>query len=199
MANISEHELARRTGIKQPIIHRLLSGENTNPKLSTLKPLADYFMISIGELIGEADIAQSWSGFTASKHKGWREVPLIEDWNQISLPSQKKAATKGIVVDCSLSPEAFSLFARDESMEPLFPKGSIIIIEPTIIPENGDYILIMNENGEAQLRQFHLVVNEKYITPLNKMFGKISKIPTNCRTLGVVIRTIFDHRTIVPL
>ena len=39
-ANISEAELARRTGIAQPMVNRLATGKNKNPKLETLKPIA---------------------------------------------------------------------------------------------------------------------------------------------------------------
>ena len=46
-------ELARQTGVAQPIIHRIASGKNTNPKLETLKPLAVHFQVSISELIGD--------------------------------------------------------------------------------------------------------------------------------------------------
>ena len=49
---ISENELARRTGVAQQIINRMLSGENQNPKLATLIPLANYFMVSLNQLIG---------------------------------------------------------------------------------------------------------------------------------------------------
>ena len=49
-------ELARRTGIGQPVIYRLISGETDNPKIATLCALADYFGISVNQLIGETPI-----------------------------------------------------------------------------------------------------------------------------------------------
>lgn len=50
---ISESELARKTGVCQPVIHRMASGETDNPKIKTLLPIARYFDISIDELIGD--------------------------------------------------------------------------------------------------------------------------------------------------
>jgi len=49
---LTSAELARRTGIAQPVIYRLMSGETINPQVLTLKPIADYFKISIDQLLG---------------------------------------------------------------------------------------------------------------------------------------------------
>lgn len=56
---ISENELARRTGLKQPTIHRILSGETRDPRRRTLQPLADFFGIDVesfytGEVAAQA-------------------------------------------------------------------------------------------------------------------------------------------------
>ena len=120
LANISEHELSRRTGIKQPIIHRLLSGENKNPTISTLKPLADYFTVSTSQLIGEQDIENSWSGFTSHKHQGWKEIPLI-NWDQVATSQDNREFSKVISVDCNVGNEAFALLIKDSKHGTSFP------------------------------------------------------------------------------
>jgi transcriptional regulator with XRE-family HTH domain len=50
---ISENELARRTDVPQPTIHRILTGESRYPTPKTLKPLADYFGVSMAQIWGE--------------------------------------------------------------------------------------------------------------------------------------------------
>lgn len=49
---LSSSELARQTGVAQPIIYRLTKGDTTNPQIFTLKPIADFFDISLDQLIG---------------------------------------------------------------------------------------------------------------------------------------------------
>ena len=49
---LSSSELARRTGVAQPIIYRLMNGNTCNPQILTVKPIADYFAISIDQLLG---------------------------------------------------------------------------------------------------------------------------------------------------
>ena len=49
---LSSSELARRTGVAQPIIYRLMNGNTCNPQILTVKPIADYFAITIDQLLG---------------------------------------------------------------------------------------------------------------------------------------------------
>ena len=53
---VTEAEVSRRTHVPQPTIHKILSGKTTDPRASTLKSLADYFKISIDELVTGVEI-----------------------------------------------------------------------------------------------------------------------------------------------
>lgn len=191
-ANISEHELSRRTSVKQPIIHRLLSGNNQNPKLLTLKPIADYFMLSVSQLIGEKEIESVWSGLTSKDHQGWVEVQL-SNYHQIK-SRDGLIIPKSIITENNVSRNAFAFYIVDQSMEPLFPEGCMIIIEPEIKPLHNNYILVKTNNDETLLRNFLSISGENYINPLNSKFGTIVKISSEHEILGTVVRTIYDHR-----
>lgn len=65
LSKINASELARRTGIAQPIIHRLSTGQNTNPKLATIKPIARYFSVTVSQLIGEDPLPNEKAHTTA--------------------------------------------------------------------------------------------------------------------------------------
>jgi transcriptional regulator with XRE-family HTH domain len=49
---LSGYELARRAGVNQPTLQRILSGETVEPKTSTLKKIADYFHVTVEDLTG---------------------------------------------------------------------------------------------------------------------------------------------------
>ena len=49
-AGLSEAELARQTNLPQTTINRLLLSGTSDPRANTLKPLADYFGVTIGQL-----------------------------------------------------------------------------------------------------------------------------------------------------
>jgi phage repressor protein C with HTH and peptisase S24 domain len=44
------YDLQRATGVPQPTIHRILTGESSDPRTKTLEPLADYFGVTVAEL-----------------------------------------------------------------------------------------------------------------------------------------------------
>ncbi|MBB4722721.1 LexA family transcriptional regulator [Xanthomonas euvesicatoria] len=48
--SLSENQLSRNTGVPQPTIHRVLSGRVSDPRDGTLRPLAEYFGLSVEEL-----------------------------------------------------------------------------------------------------------------------------------------------------
>ena len=45
-AGTNPHELQRATGVPQPTIHRILTGESRDPRYQTLEPLADFFKVT---------------------------------------------------------------------------------------------------------------------------------------------------------
>src|SRR3990167_958328 len=49
---IKSAELARKTGVGQPVVYRLMTGATENPQILTLKPIADFFGVSLDQLIG---------------------------------------------------------------------------------------------------------------------------------------------------
>ena len=53
---LSDNELAERTGIPQPTISRIKSGDSRDPRDSTLRPLAKYFRLSISQLRGDVPL-----------------------------------------------------------------------------------------------------------------------------------------------
>src|SRR3989338_5880206 len=54
--NLTIEMLAQELNLSVSTINRLLLGTKSDPKLSTLKPLAKFFGVSIDELIGERPI-----------------------------------------------------------------------------------------------------------------------------------------------
>lgn len=167
---ISESELARQTGIAQPIIHRILNSQNTNPKLETLKSIADYFMITISQLIGEIPL-NAKNDFLKTSDQVFCAVPLIT-WEQASLwpkdhEIQRKNTIK-ILTNFQISSLAYCLQVKCSSMEPVFPNNSLLIIEPNNTPKNKDFVVIkLNTYHEVVIKQFILDGGNSYLQSLN--------------------------------
>lgn len=57
-AGMNPHRLAKETGVKQPTIFRILEGESTTPRDSTLRPIADFFGVRV-EVLRYGDLEQN--------------------------------------------------------------------------------------------------------------------------------------------
>ncbi len=192
IAHIGENELSRRTNVTQPVIHRLLSGENTNPKLLTLQPIANYFMVSISQLIGEDDITKAWVGYTSGDHTDWKRIPLTT-WEDIIA---KRPPGSSILTDYLVTDKTFALTVPQDDFRPIFPKNSIIILEPHLEAIHGDYIVVMEHNQNIDIQQLLFIEDNLYSISLGNRLDKqnITTLDKE-KIIGTVIRTIYDHRS----
>jgi len=65
------------------------------------------------------------------------------------------------------SSEPFALQVTDDSMEPEFKRGCIIVIDPAGVIEHGCYVLAMVENGYI-FRQLLKEDDRYFLTPLHE-------------------------------
>ena len=196
-AKISENELSRKTGVAQQIINRILSGENKNPKIATISPLANYFMVSISQLIGDEEI-----GFKTrmnSNHLGWQEIPFIDLDAFINRPLKDllSETQEKILADVSSSSNVFAMRMRGDSMEPKFSDGTILIFDINKKPSNGDFILFERPNFVIEMRQLFIKKDSLYKKCLNPTYKDytVSLISADYNQVGVLIQSRTDHIT----
>lgn len=87
---------------------------------------------------------------------------------------------------CSAS-EPFALQVIDNSMEPEFKKGNIIIIDPTGLATHGAYVLAMVENGYI-FRQLVIENNQHYLQPLHEDYMHEKRPITMDDIHGVIVQ-----------
>ena len=158
--NISGSDLARALDLPYNTIKRITSGETTDPKISTLNLIADFFGVGIDELLGN-DTQQNSNHLSSNRPSSvpilsWQDLEksnLINtitpnnwtNWHPVALP-------KGY----HLSKNSFAIESR-KSMQPRFPTGTMFIIDPDERPEDGDLVLIkINETGELTLKELEI-------------------------------------------
>lgn len=182
-------ELARKINLPQPTVQRIVTGITPNPHISSLQPIADFFNISIQQLKGQVPIA--WLKAQSSQTNTWLQLPLLE-WEQASSPDVgKEIAQPGIFTDVNVSTKSFALIVKDSSMEPQFPKGTIIIIDPEKQPRDRSFVIaVLNNHPEAIFRQLLIDGPQFYLKPISPDFDhfKMSLMGANDRILGVLVQ-----------
>ena len=83
---VSENTIAQALGIPVMTVRRIVSGETTDPRISTLKLLADYFSVFVDSLIDENGHSMS-----AISKNAPRFIPVF-DWKTAeNIKSAKEA------------------------------------------------------------------------------------------------------------
>ena len=194
---INESELARRTGIGQPVVHRICSGETDNPKVATLSPIANFFAISISQLIGDEPLSpERIPGTFNPDAQGWRQIPLLA-WNQVlHWPNltEKLAPLPTISTDIELGQHAYAVSTRDTTMEPRFPEGTILLIDPNLTPNSLDFAIVHVEGYDLpNFKQVLIDGGHTILKPLNTDF-KTLLLDKPHKFLGVMVQSRMDFK-----
>jgi len=218
--NVSENALAGATGVPQPTIHRILTGESQEPRISNLEKLARFFGLKAHDLIeGQTGQINETNGLY--KHDS-ETAPGMYDFKNISpgpipqgkLPllswvqaGESKAITEQIwhrgdtdiemiMVPNMGGPYSFCLRVDGDSMTTSegkysFPEGIIIQVDPDIPAENKSFVIARRrDTDEATFKQFIIDGGDKYLKPLNPRYP-IIKCDNDIEVIGVVFSAVF--------
>ena len=193
--NLNASRVAQKLGIPMMTIRRLLSGETTDPRISTLKLIADYLEVSVNSLVEDNQAVLEKPAYqsrpflvpildwqTAEK---WRTLQNLDSW-----PHWQPVA--GYEKDL-INQNSFALRSRP-SMYPRFPNGTIFIINPDIVPADGDIVLVKLNNGELTLRELVIDPPEWKLYPVVTGSAILNYLVHEHRILGVNVLTMLYKR-----
>ena len=196
--DITESELARRTGVGQPVIHRIASGETEDPKVGTLSAIANHFAVSISQLIGDEPLPKNRkTGTHTTSAFGWSKAPLISWEDAIHWPHNKNVFTEleFVLTDANTGPHVYALKIKDTTMRPLFPEETILIIDPDKIPEDRDYAIIhISSQKQVIFRQILFDGQSVYAKPLNPDFNIMALLEKNYAFRGALVQSKGNYK-----
>ena len=181
-------ELARRVKIPQPTIHRIATGACEHPHLSSLEPIANFFSISVEQLKGHELIP--WLDHAS-------RVPLLEWGNVVPWLAKKKnlQPNEFILTDALVGKMGFALKIKDAAMDPVFPKNTILIVDPEKQARDRGYVIAKLASVEEPIfRQLLIDVQDRYLKALSPDFNqyKMTILNNNDKILSVVVQAKRD-------
>lgn len=178
-------------------IRRVISGETEDPRISTLSLIADYFKITLDSLCVENAMPINFT-----KNKKTIFIPIFE-WDKLdgSLKGDTDLSTwkewYPVINTSSLNlrHNSFAIESK-RSMQPKFPLGSLIIINPDEPPSDNDIVLIrMLDTKEFSLREL-LIDSPKWILlPTVKGSESLFYSKEKQCIIGVVVLTILQKKS----
>lgn len=192
--DISESMVAQALNIPVITIKRIISGETTDPRISTLKMIADYFNVSIDSLMSH-DNERS----TALMNKNvpifipvldWQTIINIHAINELDLKSWKNWHPISLIDQSHLGNHIFALESRP-SMQPRYPLGTLFVIDPDEKPTDGDIVLIkMRKDKGISLRELVIDLPRWQLQPVVTGSETLFYEKNEHDIIGVVILTL---------
>jgi phage repressor protein C with HTH and peptisase S24 domain len=84
--------------------------------------------------------------------------------------------------------EPYALRVLGDSMEPEFPDGCVIIVDPGHAPHDGSYVVV-EYAGDVFFRQLVIDGERRFLKPLNPKYGAFELVPPYNLRGGVVQRS----------
>lgn len=184
-AGVDETRLSKATKIAKANISRLKNDPKANPTLATLRPIAEFFGITVSQLVGESPIESQ----ILSSNKTVSRIPVIK-WHSISQYITEKVAhsSNWLSTEHQLSEKAFAVQVQDKTMVALFPPHALLIIDKLEEYKDGMYILVKEHNmDEPFLKQLIIDGNVKLLKSLKIGINRIDNLLNQQTILGAVV------------
>lgn len=188
---ITVSELARRTNLPQPVLYRIVCGDTEDPRLKTLRRIAQYFGISISQLIGDEPLDfEQMTGARGQVHA--RLLPLLQ-WDDLSAwPNNRTSLPFSVAYEQS-GDQFFALKMNDGSMRPSIPEHAVLILQQNLPLNDHDFALIRLGNGQHFFRQVLFDHNTLRLKPLNPDYA-VREISEPYEVVGVLIQNRIELR-----
>ncbi len=187
-------KLATLAGISGPFLSRVERGAYYSRE--TLLKIAGALGVSVDVLYA--------SGSRSNVEEvplGWRRIPVLDyeqigRWTASADRPKDEELRESIVTDLEHPPSTFAMRIKGDSMEPRFQPGDMVVIDPTLQPSPGDFVVATEPSGEASFRQYRSAgINENGIdvfelVPLNALHAPLRSDRVALRIAGVMV----EHR-----
>jgi SOS-response transcriptional repressor LexA len=179
--------LHKKTGIPITTIQRICKNPNANPTLASLIPLANYFSITIAQLIGEESLPNNSANTQSPSTSQLINVPILT-WQQATQwPHTSIEQNPSITTEANMGSNSYALKVAEENIEG-FHSNSILVVDPSLKPQNRDYVVSLKQgNDAATLKQILMHEDDTYLKPMNSDF-KTTIMDESYRILGIVVQ-----------
>lgn len=197
-SGLSEAELARQTGIPQTTLNRILLGFTEDPRASTLKTLAKFFCITVGQLLGAEPLPEERivGLYSPVRRDALTSIPLIE-WNQIKSWLFERDKTTPytretwVVTERQLSSTSYALRSLP-FMSPRFKPDSILIVDTEIDYSDGHFVIVALDGITPTVRRVMKEGDTIYLKSLQPDIPIAKLDPEKHKIYGTIVETRYN-------
>ena len=152
--SLNEAQLARAVEMAQPTMHKLMSGATSDPRISTLVPIADYFGVSIDQLLGLAPLDAKMVISTEKSAHSAIKLPVLpwdhliehrENLSKLTLSNWNE----WITINKPVNKNGYATRVQNNSFPAPFSNNTVISVDPILPVVNGCYVLVKAANTNS--------------------------------------------------
>lgn len=166
---LSQEGLAKLCEVTRSAVQQWEKENGTAPKRTQQARVATVLGLSIAELMGGADNVQAGPDVRGS-------VPLISAAQAGSYKMHvdnyhpDDGGEERISTTVPVGRHTFALRVRGDSMEPEFKEGAILIVEPEMEAQSGDFVIVQEGDAEPTFKQLTRDGPDLYLKPVNPRY-----------------------------
>ena len=147
-ADVSKSDLAKACGVKPASVSDWLSGKSKSMRAPVAQKAAEFLNVNLVWLSTGEGTPETGSNVSTARLK-LKKIPLITfaqagfltDNGQLRDPNLCIEHGDYILVDGDMPNGTIAVTIEGDSMEPEFKEGDIILIDPNLSPQPGDYVI----------------------------------------------------------
>lgn len=197
-ANLTQKALASRVGMGQGSLSELMSsgqGSAFTVQLAAACGVdAHWLATGEGEMLPHQNLIRRADNVSVGP-KITGMVPILNKVNAGMYREIIDSEPDGIEHVASAVPTkryTFALRVEGDSMEPKFPEGMVLIVEPEADPLPNDYVIAVNGDAEATFKQLVKDGGEWFLKPLNPRYP--IKPLGSAKVIGVIVGAQIQFR-----
>ncbi|HKB60058.1 MAG TPA: S24 family peptidase [Gallionellaceae bacterium] len=188
---LSQGKLGELAGLDQTVISKLERGDVQ--ETSRIAELASVLRCdALWLATGKAE-----SGNVSNvAHSAANRVPLISfvaagNWGDAVDNYAPGDAEAWVETTVPVKRHTYALRVEGDSMEPRFPNGAILIVEPEAEAKNGSYVIVRQNGTDATFKQLVHDGGRWYLKPVNPRYP-IMELAEDAVLCGVVKQMVMD-------
>jgi len=190
--NIDESSLAKACDISLASLSRIKNNPDSNPTISTLRPIAEFFNITIDQLLGYSPLDNNDSNI--------KKIPVIDNSQIFSWIENKTIVnhiTEWLICDLTTSDYTFATNYKLDNSNSLLQK-CLILVDPKRQYQHDDLILIYNKKIQQLFLRTIMIddQNKVYLKPIEPGFSEyvlLDNCANNISILGVVVESRLQY------
>ena len=196
LRKLSQAEVAKNVGIAQPTLSELERGLSDGTKF--IVQLASALKVSVVWLESGEGLMENDDYNVVPGPRIGGEVPIISwvqagDYRLVVDNFQPGDCEDTVTATIRVKRHTYALRVQGDSMEPDFREGDILIVEPEMDAEPGDFVIAKNGDGEATFKKLVKDGPDWYLKPLNPAYP-MKKMSDSVRIVGVVRQRVSKFR-----